>query len=55
LLCLFLESWVSQFLILATGSLSQANIPDYPGIKDFKGKVVMTTNWDKNTEYKGIK
>ncbi|MGE2733589.1 flavin-containing monooxygenase [Mycolicibacterium vaccae] len=36
----------AQFLITATGFLSQPKLPDIPGIDDFAGKVVHTTDWD---------
>lgn len=35
----------SQFLICATGVLFVANMPDYPGIQDFQGKVYHTGRW----------
>ncbi|MGE2832968.1 flavin-containing monooxygenase [Mycobacterium sp. SMC-4] len=36
----------AQFLITATGFLSQPKLPDIPGIENFAGKVVHTTDWD---------
>lgn len=35
-----------RYLITATGFLSQPKLPDIPGITDFAGKVVHTTDWD---------
>lgn len=36
----------TRFLITATGFLSQPHTPDIPGITDFAGKVIHTTDWD---------
>jgi len=35
----------AQFLICATGALFVANMPDYPGIKDFAGACYHTGRW----------
>ena len=35
----------AQFLILATGCLSAANDPDFPGLADFSGQVLHTGRW----------
>ncbi|BBY84924.1 flavin-containing monooxygenase [Mycolicibacterium tokaiense] len=35
-----------RYLITATGFLSQPKLPDIPGITDFAGKLVHTTDWD---------
>jgi cyclohexanone monooxygenase len=34
-----------QYLVLATGMLSQANLPPIPGIEDFQGKIYHTAQW----------
>ena len=36
----------ARFLLTATGFLSQPHTPDIPGIADFTGKVIHTTDWD---------
>ncbi len=35
----------AQFLICAVGALSKANMPDIPGINDFKGETYHTGRW----------
>jgi cyclohexanone monooxygenase len=35
----------ARFLIMATGCLSSANMPDIPGIADFQGEVFHTGQW----------
>lgn len=37
----------ARFCILATGSLSAANIPNIPGLKDFQGDVYHTAHWPR--------
>ena len=39
------EVFVAQFLITAVGCLSTANVPDIPGLKDFKGDWYHTGQW----------
>ena len=36
----------AQYLITATGFLSQPKVPDIPGVASFAGKVIHTTAWD---------
>ena len=36
----------AQYLITATGFLSQPRMPDIPGITGFAGKVIHTTDWE---------
>ncbi|BBY55371.1 NAD(P)/FAD-dependent oxidoreductase [Mycobacterium koreense] len=43
----------AQFLITATGFLSQPNTPDIPGITGFSGKTVHTTAWDDDYDFTG--
>jgi cyclohexanone monooxygenase len=38
-------STVAQYVVLATGCLSNARSPDFKGLKDFKGKVYHTGSW----------
>lgn len=40
------EQLQARFLITATGFLSQPHTPDIPGITEFDGKVIHTTDWD---------
>jgi len=35
----------AQFVVMATGCLSSANVPDFPGIDDFAGEVYHTGRW----------
>ncbi|KAL3297267.1 FAD/NAD(P)-binding domain-containing protein [Colletotrichum asianum] len=42
----------ANFLITATGHFSDPKLPDYPGIKDFKGYLRHTSNWDPNFDPK---
>lgn len=41
------ESLASDFLILATGCLSTAHLPEIPGMERFRGRVYHTGNWPK--------
>ncbi|POM26355.1 Phenylacetone monooxygenase [Actinomadura rubteroloni] len=34
-----------RFLVMATGALSSANVPDLPGLGDFTGRVLHTGRW----------
>jgi cyclohexanone monooxygenase len=38
-------SVTAKFVVLATGCLSNARVPDIKGLKDFKGKVYHTGHW----------
>jgi cation diffusion facilitator CzcD-associated flavoprotein CzcO len=40
------ETVSSRFLITATGYLSQPHTPDIPGINDFAGRILHSTDWD---------
>ena len=40
-------SVTTRFVILATGSLSAAKVPDIAGAGDFQGRAVITSNWPK--------
>ena len=37
--------WAARHLVLATGPLSTPNQPDFPGLQDFKGRVLHTAAW----------
>src|SRR3954465_4215510 len=39
------ETYVVKFLITAVGCLSTANVPNFPGLKDFKGDWYHTGQW----------
>lgn len=43
----------AQWLILATGFLSQTHLPDIPGIKSFAGKIIHTAAWDSSYDLNG--
>lgn len=47
------EPVTANILVLATGFLSQPNLPDIKGINDFKGKVVHTADWDHDYDLNG--
>ena len=38
----------ADYLIMATGCLSAANIPDFPGLADFQGNTYHTGQWPKD-------
>jgi cation diffusion facilitator CzcD-associated flavoprotein CzcO len=42
------EQVEARFLLFATGSLSNPNLPDIPGLEDFKGTVLHTARWPDN-------
>ncbi|OJJ43910.1 hypothetical protein ASPZODRAFT_2113943 [Penicilliopsis zonata CBS 506.65] len=44
-----------HLLISATGMLDDAKWPTFPGLGDFKGKVMHTAEWDKSYSYQGKK
>ena len=43
------ESVSATFLIMATGCLSAANMPKFPGLDSFKGRTFHTGRWPKDT------
>ncbi|WP_166220024.1 flavin-containing monooxygenase [Pseudomonas atagonensis] len=46
-------TFYAQFLINATGPLSQPVIPHFPGQERFQGKSFHTNNWDHSYDYRG--
>ncbi|WP_085686264.1 MULTISPECIES: NAD(P)/FAD-dependent oxidoreductase [unclassified Pseudomonas] len=46
-------TFYAQFLINATGPLSQPVIPHFPGRDRFQGKTFHTNNWDHSYDYRG--
>ena len=49
------ETLRAQFLILATGYLSQPKKPDIPGIDDFAGTVLHAQEWNDDYSLRGTK
>ncbi len=47
------ESYRAQFLVMATGFLSQPKYPDIPGLENFEGKTMHTAAWDHDYDLKG--
>jgi len=48
------DAFEAQFLISAAGALSEPNLPDIPGIGDFKGELYHTGRWPREkVELKG--
>lgn len=49
------EEVTGRLLLTATGFLSQPHTPDIPGIDDFAGTVVHTTDWDEDAPIDGAR
>jgi cyclohexanone monooxygenase len=50
------ETVTAQFVVLATGCLSNARMPDIKGLGDFKGQVYHTGNWPHQTiDFSGLR
>ncbi|MGF6554274.1 cation diffusion facilitator CzcD-associated flavoprotein CzcO [Pseudomonas sp. S30_BP2TU TE3576] len=45
-------TFCAQFLINATGPLSQPVVPHFDGLERFQGKTFHTNNWDHNYDYR---
>lgn len=45
----------ARYLVTATGYLSQPHIPDFPGIKNFRGSVLHTADWQDGFDFAGKK
>ena len=43
----------TRYLITATGFLSQPKVPDIPGITEFEGKLIHTTEWEDDYDATG--
>ncbi len=43
------QTVIAKFVVLATGCLSNARLPDFKGLSDFKGKVYHTGHWPHET------
>lgn len=44
------EVFIARYLITALGLLSTANLPNIPGLKDFKGQLCHTSRWSDDTD-----
>jgi cation diffusion facilitator CzcD-associated flavoprotein CzcO len=42
--------FLAKCVILATGGLAEAKLPDIPGLRDFAGPVMHTARWDNSIE-----
>lgn len=47
------ETLTTRYLITATGFLSQPHMPDIPGITNFAGKIIHSTDWDDDYDLDG--
>jgi cation diffusion facilitator CzcD-associated flavoprotein CzcO len=48
------RTFTCRFLVMATGNLSAARKPDFPGLSNFKGEVVQASHWpDRQVELAG--
>lgn len=45
----------ARYLVTATGFLSQPHVPDFPGIKNFQGKILHTAAWEDGFDFTGKK
>ncbi|MDG2302833.1 MAG: NAD(P)/FAD-dependent oxidoreductase [Gammaproteobacteria bacterium] len=39
------DNYLAKYCIMATGPLSSTNVPDFPGLRDYKGKTYHTGSW----------
>lgn len=50
------EAFATTFLITAVGCLSSANVPDIPGLKNFKGVCQHTSHWPpEDVDFRGLR
>ena len=50
------DRFTAGFTIMATGCLSAARVPDFPGLKDFKGKTYHTGAWPhEGVDFTGLR
>ncbi|SFL29637.1 cyclohexanone monooxygenase [Bradyrhizobium sp. NFR13] len=50
------QATIAQYVVLATGCLSNARTPEFRGMKDFKGKVYHTGNWPhEKVDFTGLR
>jgi cation diffusion facilitator CzcD-associated flavoprotein CzcO len=43
----------AEFLVAASGHLSDPKTPDFPGLEDFGGKIFHSARWDHSTDLRG--
>ncbi len=43
----------SRILVAGTGALSEAKLPDFPGIEDFRGEMFHSANWNHEVDLEG--
>lgn len=46
------KTYTADFVINASGGLSQPNIPAFPGADKFRGKAMHTAHWDHSFDYR---
>ena len=46
---------MGRWLVVATGENAEAVLPDIPGLKDFKGSCVHSSQYKNGSSYKGKK
>ncbi len=47
------DEYAAPVLVWATGSLSEPSIPEFPGLKDFRGKVFHSARWEHGFDLRG--
>lgn len=47
------EEFTVRYIVAAVGILHAGYVPDYPGLKTFKGQVAHSASWKSNLVYKG--
>src|SRR6185437_10042700 len=47
------EEYSAPVLVWATGPLSEPSIPDFPGLRDFRGKVFHSAQWEHGFDLSG--
>ncbi|MBB5642442.1 flavin-containing monooxygenase [Cryobacterium roopkundense] len=45
--------WTADVLVLGTGYLSEASLPDLPGIAGFEGQIMHSSRWDPSIDLAG--
>ena len=45
--------WSARFVVMATGTLSAPNAPDFPGLDSFAGRVLHTARWPDDVDLTG--
>jgi cation diffusion facilitator CzcD-associated flavoprotein CzcO len=47
------ETWVSRYLVSATGLFGPPKLPDIPGVESFAGQLMHTAQWDHSVDLTG--